>query len=92
MRIKTIIVIVITMLLTIALMQNTDEVYFKFLWAVFRIPKLVMMTAVSVIAFILGVLVGRPKRITKLANDDNDPSAINRKPNTLSIKDEDYIK
>jgi uncharacterized integral membrane protein len=82
MRIKTIVVIGITALLTIVLMQNTDEVDFAFLWASFRISKLVMMTAVSVFAFILGILVGRPKKVKRLGDNTK----------TLSEEDQDYIK
>jgi uncharacterized integral membrane protein len=82
MRIKTIVVIGITVLLTIVLMQNTDQVDFAFLWTSFRISKLVMMTFVSVFAFILGVLVGRPKNVKRLGGDSK----------TLSEEDQDYIK
>ena len=82
MRIKTIVVIGITVLLTIVLMQNTDQVDFTFLWTSFRISKLVMMTFVSVFAFILGVLVGRPKNVKRLGGDSK----------TLSEEDQDYIK
>jgi uncharacterized integral membrane protein len=61
-------------------MQNTDDVNFAFLWADFRISKLVMMTGISVFAFILGVLVGRPKKVKKLGDES-----------TLSDEDKDYI-
>ncbi|HEY2580922.1 MAG TPA: hypothetical protein VGI43_03905 [Mucilaginibacter sp.] len=81
MRVKTIIIISITVLITIVLMQNTDDVNFAFLWADFRISKLVMMTGVAVFAFILGVLVGRPKKVKKLGEE-----------NSLSDEDKDYIK
>jgi uncharacterized integral membrane protein len=79
-------VVLITALLTIALMQNTDSVNFAFLWADFRLPKLVIMTAVSVVAFILGVLVGRPKRVKQLGGENSG----NR--SNLSEEDQDYIK
>ncbi len=79
-------VVLITALLTIVLMQNTDSVDFAFLWTDFRLPKLVMMTGVSVVAFILGVLVGRPKRVKQVGGD-----AGNNHSN-LSEEDQDYIK
>lgn len=95
MRIKTMVVIFITVLLTVVLMQNTEPVKFTFLFSTFYIPKLVMLTAVSVVAFILGVLVGRPKRVKKLGNDLHDESPdLNNKngsTNTLSSEDRDYI-
>ena len=91
MRIKTIIVILITALLTIVLMQNTGPVTFSVLWADFRIPKLVMLTAVSVIAFILGVLVGRPKRVRRIGGDYIDDNIRKDDTNTLSDEDREYI-
>jgi uncharacterized integral membrane protein len=91
MRIKTIFIILVTVLITVVLVQNTDPVNFSFLWATFRMPKLVMMTAVSVIAFILGVLVGRPNKVKRLGGDYPDDVYENDKSNTLSDEDRDYI-
>lgn len=91
MRIKTIAVILITVLLTIVLMQNTDTVRFSFLWATFQISKLVMMTIVSVVAFILGVLVGRPSRVKKLGGTFIEGEHQREDPNTLSNEDKEYI-
>jgi uncharacterized integral membrane protein len=48
MRIKTMVVIFITVLLTVILMQNTEAVKFSFLFSTFYLSKLVMLTAVSV--------------------------------------------
>jgi uncharacterized integral membrane protein len=91
MRIKTIIVILITILLTIVLMQNTGPVTFSVLWADFRVPKLVMLTAVSVFAFILGVLVGRPKNVRRIGGDFVDDDNYKGDSNTLSDEDREYI-
>jgi uncharacterized integral membrane protein len=91
MRIKTIVIIVITILLTVVLMQNTEKVKFTFLFTDIYIPKLVMMTLVSVIAFILGVLVGRPKRIKRLGGDNVENNLDKEKSGTLSDEDKDYI-
>jgi uncharacterized integral membrane protein len=84
-------IILVTALLTIVLVQNTEPVNFSFLWATFRMPKLVMMTAVSVVAFILGVLVGRPKKIKRLGGDYPDDDIAHHNTNTLSDEDRDYI-
>jgi len=91
MRIKTIAIIVITALLTIVLVQNTGPVNFSFLWATFRLSKLVMLISVAAVAFILGVLAGRPSRVKRLGDDlyDNHPDKENA--NTLSDEDRDYI-
>jgi hypothetical protein len=91
MRIKTMFIILVTVLITIVLVQNTGAVYFSFLWATVRISKLVMLTAVGVVAFFLGVLVGRPNKIKRLGGDYPDDVYENDKPNTLSDEDRDYI-
>ncbi len=91
MRIKTIIIVLITVILTAVLMQNTDNVNFSFLWATFRVSKLVVLASTALIAFILGVLVGRPKRVKRLGGDFNDGDIDKGKTNTLSDEDKDYI-
>ncbi|SHN29037.1 LapA family protein [Mucilaginibacter sp. OK098] len=91
MRIKTIVIIVITILLTIVLMQNTGRVNFDFLWATFWMSKLVMLFFVAAISFVLGVLVGRPKRVKRLGGDYTDPNLDKGNPNTLSDEDKEYI-
>jgi uncharacterized integral membrane protein len=91
MRVKTIIIILITVILTVVLMQNTDNVDFKFLWATFRASKLIVLAFTALIAFILGVLVGRPKRVKRLGGDIGEDSADKGKTNTLSNEDKDYI-
>jgi uncharacterized integral membrane protein len=90
MSLKTIIIIVITVLLTTVLMQNTDQVKFTILFTEVYLSKLVVLAAVALIAFILGIIVGRPKKAKydiggyhdELHKDD---------PDTLSDEDRDYI-
>jgi uncharacterized integral membrane protein len=90
MSLKTIIIIVITVLLTTILMQNTDQVKFTLLFTEVYLSKLVVLAAVALIAFILGIIVGRPKKAKydigayhdELHKDD---------PDTLSDEDRDYI-
>lgn len=91
MRIKTMVIILITVLLTVVLMQNTEEVKFTFLFSTFYLPKLVMLTAVSVVAFILGILVGRPKKVRSISGDFADDDYSKDKTDTLSDEDRDYI-
>jgi uncharacterized integral membrane protein len=91
MRIKTMFIILVTVLITIVLVQNTEPVYFSFLWASFRISKLVMMAVVGIVAFILGVLVGRPSRVKKLGADYIEGEHERDMPGTLSDEDRDYI-
>ncbi|MDO3642735.1 MAG: LapA family protein [Mucilaginibacter sp.] len=91
MRIKTIIIILITILLTVILMQNAGAVYFKFLWATFLMSKLLVLLFVAVISFVLGVLVGRPKKVRKLGGDPTDNNYDKGPSSTLSEDDKDYI-
>ncbi len=91
MRIKTIIIILITILLTVVLMQNTNPVFFSFLWATFRMSKLVMMAGVGIIGFILGYLMGRPTKVKRLGADFTNSDIDKINPNTLSDEDKDYI-
>lgn len=90
MSIKTIIIIVITVLLTTVLMQNTDRVKFTILFGDIYLSKLVVLGVVAVIAFILGILVGRPKKQEYDIEAYHDQ--IHRgEANTLSDEDRDYI-
>jgi uncharacterized integral membrane protein len=91
MRIKTMLIILVTVLITLVLVQNTEPVYFSFLWATFRMSKLVMMAVVGLVAFILGVLVGRPSKVKKLGADYIEGEHERNSPGTLSDEDRDYI-
>ncbi len=91
MRIKTIIIIIITILLTVLLMQNRDRDYLDFLWSRFYMSKLIMLFFVAVVAFVLGFLVGRPKRIKKLSDNYISDDLDKSNPKTLSDDDKDYI-
>ena len=91
MRIKTIVVILIAVLLTVILMQNTESVKFNLLWATFWMSKLVMLFFVALIAFVLGVLVGRPKKVKQLGGEFGAADSDKGRPNTLSDEDKEYI-
>ncbi|HJP62156.1 MAG TPA: hypothetical protein VJ844_01880 [Mucilaginibacter sp.] len=91
MRIKTMLIIFITILLTVVIMQNTDEVTFKFLFSKFYISKLVMLLFVAIVAFIIGVLVGRPGRPKYIPGQMDDADPNKSQTNTLSDEDRDYI-
>lgn len=91
MRVKTIVIITITVLLTVVLMQNTERVSFEFLWATFALSKLTMLASVAAVAFILGVLVGRPKSVKSLGGNATENELGKQNSNTLSDEDKDYI-
>ncbi|WDF54116.1 hypothetical protein [Mucilaginibacter sp. KACC 22063] len=93
MRISTIVAIVIAILLTVVFMQNTDEVRFTLLFTSMYVSKVVMMGIVAVIAFILGVIIGRPKRRAKVEDfkyDEDDKEHLS-KPGGLTDEDREYI-
>ena len=98
MSFKTTLAIIITAGLTLLIMQNTDEAVFTILFTDVKLPKLVMLTAVSVSAFILGILVSRP-RSRKIVErydeyegeDDDDDRPVRGRRDTLSDEDRDYI-
>jgi uncharacterized membrane protein YciS (DUF1049 family) len=91
MRIKTMVIILITVLLTVVIMQNTDEVPFKFLFARFEISKLVMMLVVAIIGFIIGVLIARPGKPKYIPGQVEDPVDNKKQTGTLSDEDREYI-
>ncbi|MEX8546164.1 MAG: LapA family protein [Mucilaginibacter sp.] len=90
MRAKTLFVVVLTVLVTVVLMQNADEVKFKVLFWEMYLPKLVIMTGVGAIGIILGFMMGSP---SKSKNNNTNQSNQNNLPpyDTLSQEDRDYI-
>jgi len=94
MRISTILIIIVTILLTIIMMQNTDPVKFTILFTDILMPKVVILTGFSVVAFILGVLAGRPRKVKRISDydyDHDEGSDIRPPAGTLSDEDRDYI-
>lgn len=85
------IIVIIAVLLTVVIMQNTDDVPFKFLFAKFYISKLVLMLTVAFVGFILGVLIGRPGKPKYIPGVVEDADPDKKKTNTLSDEDRDYI-
>lgn len=91
MRIKTIFIIVATILLTIVIMQNNQDVSFNILFWSSRFSILIMLAIIAIISFIIGLMLGRPRKSTF---DDSHPSMDNpsgTKPDTLSDEDKEYI-
>jgi len=91
MSIKTIFIIVITILVTVILMNNTDEVNFWIFGQVY-IPKLAILGVMFGLGFIAGFMAGRPRRKVveqhELEIQKNfDPSDRDK----LSDEDREYI-
>lgn len=91
MRITTILIIIITALLTIVLMQNTEPVRFNILFGTFYVSKLVALLTFAVVAFILGVLVGRPKKARSISGGTPQYRENDNGDDTLSDEDREYI-
>ncbi|MVN22288.1 DUF1049 domain-containing protein [Mucilaginibacter arboris] len=89
---KTLFVIFLTVLITVVLMQNADEVKFKLLFWDLYLPKLVILTGVIFLGIILGLLLGSRPSKSSYNNYNNENTNNNHNPNdTLSAEDRDYI-
>lgn len=88
MRAKTIFLIILTALITIFLMINTDAVEFNFIFLKKDISKLLVVGVCTFVGFVLGYWAGRPKITVSTYDREND----NQDPkNNLSDEDRDYI-
>ena len=85
------IIVLITILLTVVIMQNNEPVSFNFLFAKFYISKLLMLLLVALVAFIAGVLVGRPGKPKYIPGQAPEGEPDRKDANTLSDEDRDYI-
>ncbi len=89
MSFKTIFIIVVSVLVTIILMNNTDEINF-WLFGNARIPKLAILGLMFGLGLIIGFIAGRPgKNSQKISNNDFDPSPYNSSDS--SVKDQDLL-
>lgn len=97
MSFKTVSIVVISVLVTVVLMNNTDEIDF-WLFGNARIPKLAILGAMFAAGLIVGYMLGRPRK--KVLIDDRDEpipatgqAYTNRESiDQLSDEDRDYIK
>ena len=88
---KTIFIIIASVLVTIVLMNNTEEIDF-WLFGVTKIPKLVILGSMFGLGFIIGIVAGRPKKKESVHKEPefeiNEPE---EKRSALSDEDRDYI-
>jgi putative membrane protein len=94
MKAKTIFIILVTALLTIFLVINREAVPFDFIFGnEVYISKLVVIGVCILIGFILGFIVGRPRK-TLTSYDTEIEKGYNQSPaqkEGLSDEDRDYI-
>ena len=77
MHLKTLSIIAISVLLTIVLMNNTDDIHF-WLFGDMKISKLTILGTMFVVGFIVGALVARPtKKIMPTEFDQEIQSSLN---------------
>ena len=90
---KTIFIIVITVLLTIFLMVNNEPVDFDFIFIdAVPISKLIVIGVCVLIGFILGFVVGRPRKtLTSYDTEIEKQHPSNENKDGLSEEDRDYI-
>lgn len=88
---KTIFIIILTALLTIFLMVNTEPVDFNFLVSTVAVSKLLVIGICIIIGFIIGFIVGRPRKTVSSydAEIERNQPVSNKKE--LSDEDRDYI-
>ncbi len=96
MNFKTILIITISVLVTVVLMNNTDEVDF-WLFGDARIPKLAILGSMFGLGLIVGFILGRPRK--KIVEDNYDEGEVPAKTYsetkhapTLSDEDREYIR
>ncbi len=89
---RTVLAFVVVILVTVTIMQNPEAADFTLLFIPMHIPKLVVMTALVIIGFILGLLVSLPraKPMHHQCMADED-ARTHPHSGTLSDEDRDYI-
>jgi len=88
---KTISIIILTALLTIFLMVNTEAVDFDFLVTTVPVSKLLVIGICIIIGFIIGFVVGRPRKTVSSYDDEIERHQPVSNKKELSDEDRDYI-
>lgn len=70
MNAKTIFIIILTVLVTIILMKNTDEVIF-WIFGDRYIPKLAILGSMFAFGVVVGFLLGRPRKKSELSTSSD---------------------
>jgi putative membrane protein len=89
---KTISIVIITAIIIIFLMLNTEAVEFNFIFGKADVSKLVIVGVCTFIGFIVGYWSAKPKTTVSSYDQNNAPQGnpADRK-NELSDEDRDYI-
>lgn len=88
---KSIFIIVLTVLLTVILMNNNEEMSF-WIFGEAKVPKLGVLAGVFFAGWLIGFLMSRPKSTPKNVDGDYlEAEEIRPKNTLLSQEDQDYI-
>jgi uncharacterized integral membrane protein len=88
---KTIFIIILTAIITIFLMINTDAVEFNFIFVKKEISKLVVVGVFTFVGFILGYWAAKPKTVITSYDDRIEGQNTPDDDKRLSDEDRDYI-
>lgn len=88
---KTIFIIILTALLTIFLMVNTEPVDFDFLVTTVAVSKLLVIGVCIIIGFIIGFIAGRPRKTISSYDDEIKKNLPGSNKKELSDEDREYI-
>lgn len=92
---KTILIVIFTILITVFLMMNTDAVEFNFIVTKGQISKLAVVGVCTFIGFILGYWAGRPRTVVSTYDDKFDheehKGSSSEPKDGLSDEDREYI-
>ncbi len=96
MSLKTVFIILISVLVTVILMNNTDEMDF-WIFGEARIPKLTVLGSMFGLGLIFGFLIGRPRKKIIVAPYEEEKGLEKNHQDTivdtsLSDEDRDYIR
>lgn len=98
MTLKTVFIVFISVLVTIVLMNNTEEINF-WIFGNARIPKLAVLGSMFVLGLMVGFMAGRPRKKSQADNfTRNDQDLLEEEEEqdnegqNLSEEDRNYIK
>ena len=86
---KTIFIIVVSVLVTIILMNNTDEINF-WIFGEARIPKLVILGIMFGLGLVIGFMAGRPRKARLTPATDMD-QGLNKPYKEADNENRDYL-
>jgi preprotein translocase subunit SecG len=90
MNFKTVFIIIVTVLVTVVLMNNKDEVP-VWLFGETYISKLAIFGVMFGLGFIIGVLIARPRKKAITTDSQEGNEIPPEKPSSLSDEDREYI-